>query len=105
MSDLGSGHNLAVAKFEPRVVSTEPGDCFRFCVSFCLSTPALLALCLCLSLSKINKKIKIKNKKKKKVESNQPASIRIGRQCCGMRGNGVERARQDGLRLDKRSNI
>ena len=36
-SDLGSGHDLAVRGFEPRVVlcadSSEPGACFGFCVS------------------------------------------------------------------------
>ena len=36
-SDFGSGHDLGVHEFEPRVGlcadSSEPGACFRFCVS------------------------------------------------------------------------
>ena len=36
----GSGHDLAVCEFEPGiglcVDSSEPGDCFGFCVSLCL---------------------------------------------------------------------
>ena len=40
--DFGSGHDLAVCEFEPRVGlradSSEPGACFRFCV-FPLSLP------------------------------------------------------------------
>ena len=54
---LGSGHDLAVREFEPRVGlcadSSEPGASFRFCVSLSLSAPPPLTLCL--SLSKINK--------------------------------------------------
>ena len=67
-SDFGSGHDLAVGEFEPRVGlcadSSEPGACFGFCVSLSLSAPPLLVLALSLSLSpsKINIK-KIKNKK------------------------------------------
>ena len=40
-SNFGSGHDLAVREFEPRVGlcadSSEPGACFRFCVSLSLS--------------------------------------------------------------------
>ena len=39
-SDFGSGHDLAVGEFEPRVGlradSSEPGACFGFCVSLSL---------------------------------------------------------------------
>ena len=39
-SDCGSGHDLAVRGFEPRVVicadSSEPGACFRFYISLSL---------------------------------------------------------------------
>ena len=55
-SHFGSGHDLAIREFEPRVGlwadSSEPGACFGFCVSLSLCpTP----LTLCLSLSRINK--------------------------------------------------
>ena len=50
-SDFGSGHDLAVCEFEPRVGlcadSSEPGACFRFCTSLSLSLP-LLSLSLSL---------------------------------------------------------
>ena len=53
---FSSGHDLPVRGFEPRVGvcadSSEPGACFRFCVSFSLSLPPLV---FCLCLSKINK--------------------------------------------------
>ena len=52
-SDFGSGHDLTVHEFEPRVGlcanSSEPEACFRFCVS--LSAPPLLMLSLSLSPS------------------------------------------------------
>ena len=39
-SDFGSGHDLALREFEPRVGlcadCSEPGACFRFCVSLSL---------------------------------------------------------------------
>ena len=39
-SDFGSGHDLTVCEFEPRVGlcahSSEPGACFGFCVSLSL---------------------------------------------------------------------
>ena len=51
----GSGRDLTVCEFEPRVGlcadSTEPGACFGFCVSLSLC----LSLACALSLSKINK--------------------------------------------------
>ena len=51
-SAFGSGHDLAVCEFEPRVglcaVSSEPEACFGFCVSLSLSAPPLLMLCLSL---------------------------------------------------------
>ena len=61
-SDFGSGHDLAVRGFEPRVRldadSSEPGACFRFCVSLSLSAPLLLTRALSLSLK--NKHLKLK---------------------------------------------
>ena len=58
-SHFGSGHDLAVPKFEPCVGfcadSSEPGACFGFCV--CLSLPlscSALSLSLSLSLSQKN---------------------------------------------------
>ena len=49
--DFGSGHDLTVCEFEPRVGlcadSSEPGACFGFCVS--LSGLPLLMLALSLS--------------------------------------------------------
>ena len=73
MSDFSSGHDLMVGKFEPRIGlcadSSEPGTCFRFCVSLSLSGPPpslsgpqAWSLSLSLSLS-INKNIKIFFKK------------------------------------------
>ena len=51
-SDFSSGHDLAAREFEPHVGlcadSSEPGACFRFCVSLSLC-PNPLAFCLCLS--------------------------------------------------------
>ena len=56
-SDFGSGHDLAVREFEPRVGLCadrwEPGACFGFYVSLVLSALPPLALCF---LSKINKR-------------------------------------------------
>ena len=50
---LQPGHDLAVREFEPRVRlwadGSEPGACFRFCVSLSLSDPPLFMLCLSLS--------------------------------------------------------
>ena len=57
-SHFGSGHDLAVREFEPRVGlcadSSEPGACFRFCVSLSLCPSPVHALSL--SVSKINKR-------------------------------------------------
>ena len=51
---LQPGHDLAVREFEPRVRlwadGSEPGACFRFCVSFSLCSSPTRALCVCLSL-------------------------------------------------------
>ena len=56
LSDLGSGHDLTACEFEPRVGlcadSSEPGTCFRFCVSLSLCPSPAHALSL--SVSKIN---------------------------------------------------
>ena len=50
VSDFGSGHNLAVCGFEPRIRlcadSSEPGARFGFWVSLSLSAPPLLMLSL-----------------------------------------------------------
>ena len=49
-SDFGSGHDLAVREFEPRVGlcadSSEPGACFGFCVSLSLCPSPARALSL-----------------------------------------------------------
>ena len=58
MSDFGSGHHLVVHEFEPCVSlcvdNSEPGGCFRFCVSLSLCSSPTQARSL--SHSKINKK-------------------------------------------------
>ena len=55
---LQPGHDLAVREFEPRVGlwadGSEPGACFRFCVSLSLCPSPVHALSL--SVSKINKR-------------------------------------------------
>ena len=52
-SDFGSGHDLAVRGFEPRVglcaASSEPGARFTFCVSLSLCPSPAHTLSLCLS--------------------------------------------------------
>ena len=61
LPNLGSGHDLAVPEFKPRIglcaASSEPGACFELWLA--LSVPSPLALCVsvsvCLSLSKIGK--------------------------------------------------
>ena len=54
-SDFGSGHDLAVCEFEPRVGlcadGSELGAGFGFCVSLSLCSSPAHALSLCLSLS------------------------------------------------------
>ena len=71
MSDSSSGHNLMVHKFQPCfglcADSSEPGDCFRFCVS--------LSLCpycayISVSLSQKNKHLKNNNNKLVNVRKN-----------------------------------
>ena len=53
--NFGSGHDLTVREFEPRIRlcadSSEPGACFRFCVSLSLCPSPVHAV----SVSKINK--------------------------------------------------
>ena len=65
-SDFGSGHDLTIGGFEPRVGlcadSSEPGACFRFCVSLSLWPSPTHAL----SLS-VKNKINIKKNLKKKL--------------------------------------
>ena len=55
---LQPGHDLAVREFEPRVGlwadGSEPGACFRFCVSLSLCPSPVHALSL--SVPKINKR-------------------------------------------------
>ena len=55
-TDFGSGHDLAVREFKPRIGlcadSSEPGACFRSCVSLPLCHSPAHALSL--SLSKVN---------------------------------------------------
>ena len=50
--DFGSGHDLAVREFEPRVGlcadSSEPGAYFRFCVSLSLTLPHSCSVSFCL---------------------------------------------------------
>ena len=59
-SDSGSGHDLMVCGFEPRVGlcadSSEPGACFGFCVSLSLSAPPLFVLSQKLTNIKLKKK-------------------------------------------------
>ena len=63
---LQPGHDLAVCELEPRVRlwadGSEPGACFRFCVSLSLCPSPVHALSL--SVPKINKRWKKKLKKK-----------------------------------------
>ena len=64
---LQPGHDLAVHELEPRVGlwadGSEPGACFRFCVSLSLCPSPVHALSLC---PKINKRLKKKKKEKRK---------------------------------------
>ena len=66
---LQPGHDLAVREFEPRVRlwadGSEPGACFRFCVSLSLCPSPVHALSL--SVPKINKNVEKKLKKKKSL--------------------------------------
>ena len=51
-ADFGSGHDLVFREFEPHVRlcadSSEPGACFRFCVSLSLTLPRSCSVSLCL---------------------------------------------------------
>ena len=62
VSDFGSGHDLTVREFENRVGlwadGSEPGACFRFCVSLSLCPSPVHALSL--SVPKIKKNIEKK---------------------------------------------
>ena len=62
MSNFGSGHNLTVCEFEPRIGlcadSSEPATCFGYRVSLSLPHLFWLALSLSLSLSLKNRNIK-----------------------------------------------
>ena len=73
VSDFGSGRDLAVHGFESRVRlcadSSEPGACFRFCISLALCPSPAHALSLSVSLSKINIKKLNNNNKKKRIEA------------------------------------
>ena len=70
-SDFSSGHDLATCEFEPRVRlcadGSEPGDCFRFCVSLCLCPFPAHALSLSFCQKQINIKKNFFNKKNKIV--------------------------------------
>ena len=63
---LQPGHDLSVREFEPRVRlwadGSEPGACFRFCVSLSLCPSPVHALSL--SVPKINKRWKKKKKER-----------------------------------------
>ena len=52
-ADFGSGHDLAVCEFEPRVGlcadGSEPGACFRFCLPLSLPLPCSGSVSLSLS--------------------------------------------------------
>ena len=51
-TNFGSGHDLAVCEFAPRIGfcadSSEPGACFRFCVSLSLTLPCSCSVSPCL---------------------------------------------------------
>ena len=71
---LQPGHDLAVREFEPHVRlwadGSEPGACFRFCVSLSLCPSHVHALSL--SVPKINKRWKKKLKKKEVKALHRP---------------------------------
>ena len=73
---LQPGHDLAVREFESRVGlwadGSEPGACFRFCVSLSLCPSPIHALSL--SVPKIDKNVEKKLKKKKKGSSKLSAA-------------------------------
>ena len=76
-----TGHDLAVHGFEPRVGlwadGSEPGACFRFCVSLSVCPSPVHALSL--SVPKINKKRWKKNKKKKVTRIEPSPAIKIAK--------------------------
>ena len=73
VSSFGSGHDLAVREFEPRVGlcadSSEPGACFGFCVSLSLWPSPIHALSLSQKWINVKKKLKKKRKPKDEYES------------------------------------
>ena len=79
---LQPGHDLAVREFKPRVRlwadGSEPGACFRFCVSLFLCPSPIHALSL--SVPKINKNVEKKIFFKKIVKA---TGGRSGRHSCG----------------------
>ena len=81
--DFGSGHDLTVRGFKPRVRlcadSLEPGACFGFCVSLSLSLPLPCSHALSLSLSKLNIKKKFKDtvEREKESESETKGSLSL----------------------------
>ena len=64
VTDFGSGHDLTVCEFEPRVGlcadCSEPGACFGFCFFLSLSAPLLLVHTLSRSQNKQTNKLKKK---------------------------------------------
>ena len=82
---LSSGHDLAVGEFEPQiwlgVDSSEPGACFRFCVSPSLYPAPTHAPTLFLAKIKIT--LKKKKKRIRKISNKQlkftPPGIRTRR--------------------------
>ena len=68
---LQPGHDLAVREFEPRVRlwadGSEPGACFRFCVSLSLCPSPVRGLSLSVPKIKKRKKRKEKEIKEKAV--------------------------------------
>ena len=61
---LQPGHDLAVREFEPCIGlwadGSEPGACFRFCVSLSLPLPRSCSVSLCPKNKTLKKKIKKK---------------------------------------------
>ena len=90
-SDFSSGHDLAVRGFESRVGlcadGSEPGACFKFCVSLSLCPSPAHARSLALSLSKINKNVKNflkkeKNKTRKVLDISHRKLKKEGKEPC-----------------------
>ena len=96
---MGSGHDLTVGEFKPCVRlcvgSSQPGACFRFCVS--LSFSAHLSLTLYMSLSKINiKKTRVSHTSKltNKLLKLKLVSLKVYLFCVCMRERERERERE-----------